>query len=157
MERERESFPFLSVAVSNAKLHAGSFHRKRSPSLPEGGQRKENARVFSFYRLRFLTQSFTQAPSTASGPPPSQREVKGRRTREFSLSIGCSIILKPHAGSLTRLRRELPPGGSLGMRSTIGVWALLFAFCDVIMPFWTVEDAGPYKENLHKDKNGARS
>ena len=22
------------------------------------------------------------------------------------------------------------------------------------MPFWTVEDAGPYKENLHKDKMG---
>ena len=31
------------------------------------------------------------------------------------------------------------------MRSTIGAWALLFAFCDAIIPFWTVEDAGPYR------------
>ena len=38
-EGECESLLFLSVAASNVKLHAGSFHRKRSPSLPDGGQR----------------------------------------------------------------------------------------------------------------------
>ena len=53
-EGECESLLFLSVAASNVKLHAGSFHRKRSPSLPEGGQMKEKARAFSSSRLRFL-------------------------------------------------------------------------------------------------------
>ena len=29
----------------------------------------------------------------------------------------------------------------------VNLSGLIFVFCDANMPFWTVEDAGPYKEN----------
>ena len=57
------------------------------------------------------------------------REEGGTR----SVTEGACATLDLHlffhnALSLSRLRRQLPPGGSLGMCATIGVWALPEAF-----------------------------
>ena len=75
-EGECESSLYLTVAATNKKLHAGSFHRKRSPFSLRLGHASALTVIncHSPPRRRFAT---------------SRREVKGRRMREFSLPHGC--------------------------------------------------------------------
>ena len=52
------------------------------------------------------------------------REGGGTRSVTEGACVTLDLYeLHCNALSLTRLRRELPPGGSLWMRVTLGVWA----------------------------------
>ena len=132
-------------------LRAANDRRAQRPRPNPVIPTKKATNPFSLYSQRRISSTKISAEGlfslqicvimklTKSLPPMSESGEAASRsplatcsgTRSVTEGAGVTLgLCQLHcdALSLTRLRRELPPGGSLRMRATLGVWALLYAF-----------------------------